>query len=163
MESAQKDTNQSGITGTALPSIIRRALRGLLLLIPILLLSCERHSYLTTRNKQGGINWHSVRMLTEAEQDSMKRVFMKEIQYDDSVPDFRRAVLTDEAKEYSPLNHNTFATYSKPYTVRYPNADNDVEKMAIWCTREATFLARIHKIHWNKMYFHNSAKQYLRD
>lgn len=163
MKSVKKDTQLSGITGTALPSLTRGALRFLQLIIPILLLSCERPSYLATRNKQGGINWHSVRMQTKAEQDSMKRVFMSEILYDDSVPDFRRAVLIDEAKEYSPMNYNTFATYSKPYTVRNPNADNDVEKMAIWCTREATFLARIHKIHWNRMYFHNSSKQYLRD
>lgn len=134
------------------------------LLISLLCLTaCEQKCHIVMRNNQGGINWHSIHTLSATEQDTLNRLLMSEIQYDDSVPDFSRALLVSEAKNYDDMDINSFAVYTKPYTVNNPRTENQIEKMAIWCTKNATYLAQIHKIHWNKMYFRNSSKMSIRD
>ena len=134
------------------------------LLISLLCLTaCEQKCHIVMRNNQGGINWHSIHTLSATEQDTLNRVLMSEIQYDDSVPDFSRALLVSEAKNYDDMDINSFAVYTKPYTVKNPRTEKHIEKMAIWCTKDATYLAQIHKMHWNKMYFRNSSKMCIRD
>ena len=134
------------------------------LLISLLCLTaCEQKCHIVMRNNQGGINWHSIHTLSATEQDTLNRVLMSEIQYDDSVPDFSRALLVSKAKNYDDMDINSFAVYTKPYTVNNPRTENQIEKMAIWCIKNATYLAQIHKMHWNRMYFRNSSKMSIRD
>ena len=133
------------------------------LLISLLCLTaCEQKCHIVMRNKQGGINWHSLQTLSATEQDTLNRVLMSEIQYDNSVPDFSRALLVSKAKNYDDMDINSFAVYTKPYTVNNPRTENQIEKMAIWCTKDATYLAQIHRIHGSSMDCRDSGQMSIR-
>ena len=134
------------------------------LLISLLFLTaCEQKCHIVMRNNQGGINWHSIHTLSATEQDTLNRVLMSEIQYDDSVPDFSRALLVSEAKNYDDMDINSFAVYTKPYTVNNPRTEKQIEKMAIWCTKEATYLAIVDEQMWTSRYHQTSKEVHLRD
>lgn len=116
------------------------------------------------RNSDGSINAQGLRVVTDsAELALIQRMAQAEITYD-TVPQFRLPQLKREATNYDESDYNTFAIYTHPHTVAaQPYKTSRLEKMAIWCTPEATYLAVIDEQNWTSKYYHAGKDQYLRD
>lgn len=133
-----------------------------LLLLLFLIASCRPQYYVVKSNELGGIVWSTLTPMSEAQQDTLRRLLQTELVYD-TVPVFHAPCLLSPAKDYDSQDYNTFAVYTNPHTVAMCPAENPLEKIAIWCTPEATFLVFVDEQKWTKMYYHTSSKNYLRD
>lgn len=132
------------------------------LLLLLLLVACRPQYYVVDRNEQGSIVWSTVSPMSEAQRDLLRRLQQTALVYD-TVPVFHAPRLLSPAKNYDEQDYNTFAVYDNPHTVAMCPAENPLEKMAIWCTPEATYLAIVDEQKWTRMYYHTSSKNYLRD
>lgn len=132
-----------------------------LLFVYLLLTSCGPKLYLVTdRDKDGKIL--AVTEMTDYQKARIKQLAKEQLIYD-TVPQFRLATLKKPAENYDPEDYNTFAIYTHPHTVAPQPDKSDIERMAIWCTKEATYLAIVDEQMWTKRYHQTSREFHLRD
>lgn len=65
-------------------------------------------------------------------------------------------------ENYDPMDYATWPSYKPACTVA-PNYGSLVERTAIWCTKKATYVFTIHKVHWDAMYFSSSSTEFIRN
>lgn len=86
------------------------------------------------------------------------------IRYDSLPPThIRIPKLLEVPAEYDPDDRNTFPVYGDVHTVDLPLGRRPEHHIAIWCTREATYLAEVNQLFWDEMYFYDSSKSFIRD
>ena len=65
-------------------------------------------------------------------------------------------------ENYDPMDYNTWPSYKAAATVAPPGGDF-VNRTALWCTKKATYMFTIYKVHWDNMYFSSSSTEFIRD
>ena len=136
--------------------------RFLFPLITLLIItSCGPKYYIVAeRDEQGKIL--SVREMTEAEKAETMRLKKNALTYD-TIPTFRLATLKKPAENYDPEDYNTFAVYTHPHTVAPLQSPQGTDNLAIWCTKDATYLAIVDEQMWTSRYHQTSKDVHLRD
>ena len=67
-------------------------------------------------------------------------------------------------EDYDPMDYGTWPAYSTPCVAAIAPKDKDlVSRTALWCTKKATYMFTIKKVHWDNMYFSTSSTAYIRD
>ena len=67
-------------------------------------------------------------------------------------------------ENYDPMDHSTWPVFSTPCVAAVaPKSDDLVERTALWCTKKATYMFTIYKVHWDNMYFSSSSTEFIRD
>lgn len=67
-------------------------------------------------------------------------------------------------ENYDPMDHGTWPVFSTPCVAAVaPKSDDLVERTALWCTKKATYMFTIYKVHWDNMYFSSSSTEFIRD
>lgn len=86
------------------------------------------------------------------------------IRYDSLPPmHIRTPKLLEVPAEYDPDDRNTFPVYGDVHTVDLPLGTRTEHHLAIWCTREATYLAEVNQMYWDERSFYDSSKSYICD
>lgn len=86
------------------------------------------------------------------------------INYDASAPThIRIPQLIEQPGEYNPADKYTFPIYGNPHTVEQPLRDEGIETYAIWCTKQATYLAYVTSQYWDLHYHQQRHETYIRD
>ena len=84
--------------------------------------------------------------------------------YDPAPPlHIRQARLVKPATDYDPTNMDTFPVYEDVHTVAAPLSTRQIDRVAIWCTDTATYVADITEQHWGRHYFQLKSDTYIRD
>ena len=65
-------------------------------------------------------------------------------------------------ENYDPMDYNTWPSYKAAATVA-PQDEDFVNRTALWCTKKATYMFTIYKVHWDNMYFSTSSTEFIRD
>ncbi len=65
-------------------------------------------------------------------------------------------------ENYDPMDYATWPSYKAAATVA-PQGGDFVNRTALWCTKKATYMFTIKKVHWDNMYFSTSSTAYIRD
>lgn len=65
-------------------------------------------------------------------------------------------------ENYDPMDYATWPSYKAAATVA-PQSRNLVESTALWCTKKATYMFTIYKVHWDNMYFSTNSTEFIRD
>ena len=65
-------------------------------------------------------------------------------------------------ENYDPMDYNTWPSYKAAATVA-PQGGDFVNRTALWCTKKATYMFTIYKVHWDNMYFSSSSTEFIRD
>ena len=65
-------------------------------------------------------------------------------------------------ENYDPMDYATWPSYKPACTVA-PNNGSLVERTALWCTKKATYVFTIYKVHWDAMYFSSSSTEFIRN
>lgn len=65
-------------------------------------------------------------------------------------------------ENYDPMDYNTWPSYKAAATVA-PQDGDFVNRTALWCTKKATYMFTIYKVHWDNMYFSSSSTEFIRD
>ena len=87
------------------------------------------------------------------------RDFLEGEGFYDDVPTFHQPHLVSEAKDYDKDNFKSWAVYQDAHLVKPVKADT----YAMWCTREATYLAEACELNWMREYFGRGGKAMLVD
>ena len=67
-------------------------------------------------------------------------------------------------ENYDPMDHSTWPVFSTPCVAAVAlQSDDLVERTALWCTKKATYMFTIYKVHWDNMYFSSSSTEFIRD
>lgn len=86
------------------------------------------------------------------------------IQYDENGPlDLHMPHLLQPAKDYDSSQMSTFSVWDEPHWVYDPAAEYQRDKVALWCTKEKTYLATVYQLRWNRHYFQMKDNCYIRD
>ena len=84
--------------------------------------------------------------------------------YDPAPPlHIRKARLVIPATNYDPTNSATFPVYEDVHTVAAPLSGRQIDRVAIWCTDTATYVAAITEQYWGRHYFQLKSDTYIRD
>ncbi len=87
-----------------------------------------------------------------------------QINYDASAPNhIRIPQLIERPGEYNPADKYTFPIYGNPHTVEQPLRDEGIETYAIWCTKNATYLAYVTSQYWDLHYHQQRHETFIRD
>ncbi len=65
-------------------------------------------------------------------------------------------------ENYDPMDYATWPSYKAAATVA-PQGEDFVNRTALWCTKKATYMFTIYKVHWDNMYFSSSSTEFIRD
>ena len=65
-------------------------------------------------------------------------------------------------ENYDPMDYATWPSYKAAATVA-PQDGDFVNRTALWCTKKATYMFTIYKVHWDNMYFSSSSTEFIRD
>ena len=65
-------------------------------------------------------------------------------------------------ENYDPMDYATWPSYKAAATVA-PQSRDLVQSTALWCTKKATYMFTIYKVHWDNMYFSSSSTEFIRD
>ena len=134
---------------------------SLLTLLTLLLTACQpKYFIVTERGEDGSIL--AVTELSEQEKSATMRIHKATLNYD-TIPNFRLATLKKPAENYDPEDYNTFAVYTHPHTVAPLQSPQGTDNLAIWCTKEATYLAIVDEQMWTSRYHQTSKEVHLRD
>lgn len=93
----------------------------------------------------------------------------KEIPYDDECPAIYKARLIKPARDYQPRVWDSYAVYGDLPIVKETDKDGDYadihpcNDMAMWRTKDATYLALVSALGWVRTFYIYSDKIYLRD
>ncbi|MBE6256431.1 MAG: hypothetical protein E7103_00520 [Prevotella sp.] len=93
----------------------------------------------------------------------------KEITYDDDCPAIYKARLIKPARDYQPRVWDSYAVYGDLPIVKETDKDGDYadihpcNDMAMWRTKDATYLALVSALGWVRTFYIYSDKIYLRD
>ena len=93
----------------------------------------------------------------------------KEIPYDDDCPAIYKARLIKPAHDYQPRVWDSYAVYGDLPIVKETDKDGDYadihpcNDMAMWRTKDATYLALVSALGWVRTFYIYSDKIYLRD
>ena len=93
----------------------------------------------------------------------------KEIPYDDDCPAIYKARLIKPARDYQPRVWDSYAVYGDLPIVKETDKDGDYadihpcNDMAMWRTKDATYLALVSALGWVRTFYIYSDKIYLRD
>lgn len=88
------------------------------------------------------------------------------IKYDKEAPTHIKVPrLLEIPGEYDPSDKNTFPIYTDAHTVAMPAGYfyDVINRYAIWCTKEATYLAYVELQYWDLTYFLSTFNNYIRD
>lgn len=88
-----------------------------------------------------------------------------QLKYDEKGPDFHKPTLERAAKDYDPLNTETFSIWADNHTIAEPeNTDREeLYRYAMWCTKEATYVMTMYLTNWPLHYFHGCSNSYIED
>ena len=87
-----------------------------------------------------------------------------QINYDASAPNhIRIPQLIERPGGYNPADKYTFPIYGNPHTVEQPLRDEGIETYAIWCTKNATYLAYVTSQYWDLHYHQQRHETFIRD
>lgn len=81
----------------------------------------------------------------------------------DVQPDFPAPKLDRKAENYEAMDYNTFPVYMMQYTLDDVDMQKPTDNMAIWLTKDATYLATAYRQHWEMMYFNMTTSEYIQD
>lgn len=93
----------------------------------------------------------------------------KEIPYDDDCPVIYKARLIKPARDYQPRVWDSYAVYGDLPIVKETDKDGDYadihpcNDMAMWRTKDATYLALVSALGWVRTFYIYSDKIFLRD
>ncbi len=87
----------------------------------------------------------------------------KYITYDEAPPEIRRPTLLKPANNYDPTDMATFSEYGNLHTVEEPLGTYDESSIALWCTKDSTYLVCVNEQHWTRHYFQWSKETYIKD
>lgn len=87
----------------------------------------------------------------------------KTIAYDDALPEIITPKLIKEAVKYSKYDKHTFPVYGDEATVVTPTATDKLNTTAVWCTKNATYVATLWQINWDLHYFQQSSNSCIVD
>ena len=93
----------------------------------------------------------------------------KEIPYDDDCPVIYKARLIKPARDYQPRVWDSYAVYGDLPIVKETDKDGDYadihpcNDMALWRTKDATYLALVSALGWVRTFYIYSDKIFLRD
>ena len=93
----------------------------------------------------------------------------KEIPYDDDCPVLYKARLIKPARDYQPRVWDSYAAYGDLPIVKETDKDGDYadihpcNDMAMWRTKDATYLALVSALGWVRTFYIYSDKIFLRD
>lgn len=121
----------------------------------MLMASCTLHTHTATAIVSG---------YDTTETKSMPAPGMSTIQYDDSVPSHIRTPHLLYAPEgYDEKNRATYPIYTGVHTVGEPMSKHNEDRIAIWCTKEATYVAVVNQFYTDMVYIRRDNKSYIRD
>lgn len=121
----------------------------------MLMASCTLHTHTATT----AVNEHDT-----AETKSMPAPGMSTIQYDDSAPNhIRTPHLLYVPDGYDEKNRATYPIYTGVHTVGEPISKHNEDRIAIWCTKEATYVATVNQFYTDMVYIRRDNKSYIRD
>ena len=84
--------------------------------------------------------------------------------YDPAPPQhIHSAELVQPATHYDPTDSGTFPVYTNVHTVAEPVSDRTIDRVALWCTKDATYLAEVTEQHWGRHYYQLKSDTYIRD
>ncbi len=84
--------------------------------------------------------------------------------YDAEPPQhIREARLVKPVTNYDPTDSETFPAYEDVQTVAEPVSDRMIDRVALWCTKDATYLAFVTEQHWGRHYYQLKSDTYIRD
>lgn len=102
-------------------------------------------------------NWY-MRGMDVTLYEARQKFFGTKLGYDD-VPQFHKAHLVSEAKDYNKDNYKSWAVYDDAHLIK-PVKEGT---MAIWCTPDATYLAVATEMNWMREYFGRGGNNMLID
>lgn len=65
-------------------------------------------------------------------------------------------------EDYDPMDYGTWPYYEAACTVA-PCEGGVEERTALWCTKKATYMFTIYRLHWDNMYFVSNSTEYICD
>ena len=133
----------------------------LLSLSLLLLVACQPKYYIITERDEDGKILAMMEM-SEYDKAVTKQLHKETLTYD-SIPQFRIATLKKAAENYTPRDSKTFAVYTHPHTVAPLLNSTGTNALAMWCTKEATYLAIVDKQNYTSKYYHTPDGFHLRD
>lgn len=92
-----------------------------------------------------------------------------EIRYDKKLPKLIKMSLIQDGSKYNPEDKYTFPIYGDEVSIVPPYIEGDtydipeVNRVAIWCTKECTIVASIYRLLWDKHYFQQPSGDCLMD
>ena len=88
----------------------------------------------------------------------------RDVVYDEDCPAIYEARLIKPSHNYKKLEWDSYAVYGDvPIVSSIKHTGNPTDKMTIWRTKEATFLAVVMRLGWVRSFFSYSDSIYLRD
>lgn len=121
----------------------------------MLMASCTLHTHTATT----GVNEHDT-----AETKSMPAPTTSVIRYDDSAPSHIRTPHLSYAPDgYDEKNRATYPIYTGVHTVGEPISIYNEDRVAIWCTKEATYVATVNQFYTDIVYIRHDYRSYIRD
>lgn len=103
-------------------------------------------------------NWYMRGMDISLYQEQQHFFNRKVLNYDEA-PKFHKPHLVSPAKDYNKDNHLSWAIYEDPHLIK-PVKDGT---LAIWLTRDATYLAEACEMNWRREYFGRGGNNLLMD
>lgn len=103
--------------------------------------------------KSGGVKAKAVRSSVKSDV----------IHYDEPPVHIRSPRLLHSPESYNPEDQTTFPVYTDVQTVAGPLDSSLINRIAIWCTKNATYLAQVTEQHWDMHYHQLRSGSYIRD
>lgn len=129
----------------------------------------ETSNYYVVQQQDGSIDWSTMQKIIppKAEIDQHKKKSAstaKVIHYDTEAPvHIRKPKLLEPSKGYISSDMSTFPIYGDAHIVEEPAIKKGKNSLAIWCTKEATYIAQIHHHYWKRTYYQCPSGTYIRD
>lgn len=125
------------------------------IIVAMLMASCTLHTHTATTT----VNGHET-----AETKNMPAPTKSTIRYDDSIPShIRTPHLLYSPEGYDVKNKATYPIYTGVHTVAEPMSRYNEDRIAIWCTKEATYVATVNQFYTDIVYIRHDNDSYILD
>lgn len=125
----------------------------------------HKHYYACVLEDEGKLSY--VKKITEKEFSDLNGSFKdngERIKYDKEGPvHIRIPQLLHDPDNYASNDMSTFPVYGKAHTVEEPISMTGVYNLAIWCTKDATYLVSVESNYYQKTFFQIPSKNYIMD
>lgn len=106
--------------------------------------------------------WHLADWLTYSEKVFSVNSHPDEIKYDRTIPKFPKLTVIKDASQYNKEDKYSFPIFGDENAVA-PLVSGKDKNIAMWCTKECTIIAEVHRLTWDMHYYQRKSGDYIQD